>query len=101
MHPNNNINVGNDDGGGGERISNALASLDSQYASAIADLQRAAMGIPKDAPAWVKTHADYLRWLRIRSSDSGFESTIVTSATGVANSSLATGVTTKTLMAGA
>jgi len=98
---NNNINVGNDDGGGGERISNALASLDSQYASAIADLQRAAMGIPKDAPAWVKTHADYLRWLRIRSSDSGFESTIVTSATGVANSSLATGVTTKTLMAGA
>lgn len=98
---NNNINnVGNDDGGGGERISNSLASLDSQYADAIADLQRAAMGIPKDAPAWVKTHADYLRWLRIRSGDSGFESTIVTSHSGVPKSDLTTGVRTTSLLSG-
>jgi hypothetical protein len=92
-----------DSGGdsGSQNISNAISSLDSQYANAIADLTRAAMGIPKDAPAWVKTHADYLRWLRIRSGDSGFESTIVTSAVGVKNSSLATGVKTKTLMVGA
>ena len=92
---------GDDDGGGGERISGGLAKLDAQYADAIADLRRAALGIPKDAPAWVKTHADYLRWLRIRSGDSGFESTIVTSPVGLAKTDLTTGVRTTSLLSGA
>ena len=91
---------GGDDGGGGARVASGVTALEKQYGDAIFKLRRSVAGIPADAPAWVKTHEDYLRWLRIRSGDSGFESTIVTSPTGVGSSSLLSGVKTKSLMAG-
>ena len=91
-------------GGGGEagsaRIDTGVTALQKQYEDAIFKLQRSVSGIPADAPSWVKTHSDYLRWLRMRSGDTGYESTIVTSPTGVSSSSLLSGVKTKTLMAG-
>ena len=96
-NPNGNSDTGNSDPPDGPSTS----ALETQLASAQSKLERAALGIPYDAPSWVKTFDDYRRWIAMRSGQQGFLSTILTGGTGLRPQDYGAGVRRSVLTAAA
>jgi hypothetical protein len=102
--------TGGNGGGNGGGGNGDVASISNAVGTAASILQKAATGMPgadgpnlmwPGAPSWVKTFADYQRWIRIRSTQKGFYSTIlaggggstISGSTGSATSSYVTSLT--------
>ena len=64
-------------------IGSSIQSITDQLATATATIERAALGIPYDAPSHIKTYEQYRAWLAEQSSSTGFQSTVTTSMSGV------------------
>ena len=76
-----------------EQINTEVTTLQSQLATAVAAIKNLQTGYntkpevtaPKwpGAPDWVKTFEDYRKWMRMKSAESGFISTIKTGSSGL------------------
>lgn len=70
-----------------------LAKRDTEFKTALDEAkEEARLRQWPGTPTWVQTFADYRKWVRMRSKEKGYESTIMTSSTGLTEEEMTTGL---------